>query len=64
MRRIIPYIIFYFIAVVVLVVMSFLSYVIMCELFLLSWREPTWIVDYLSIVIGIMFAILFVVEEK
>lgn len=64
MRRIIPYIIFYFIAVVVLVVMSFLSYVIMCELFLLSWLEPTWIVDYLSIVIGIMFAVLFVVEEK
>lgn len=64
MRRIIPYIIFYFIAVVVFVLMSFLSYVIMCELFFLSRWEPTWIVNYLSIMIGVMSAILFVVEEK
>jgi hypothetical protein len=64
MRRIIPYIIFYFIAVVVFVLMSFLSYVVMCELFFLSWWEPTWVVNYLSVMIGVLFAVLFVVEEK
>lgn len=64
MRRIIPYVIFYAIAVLVFVVMSFLSYIVMCELFFLSRWEPTWIVNYLSIVIGIMSAVLFVVEEK
>ena len=64
MRRIIPYVIFYAIAVLVFAVMSFLSYIVMCELFFLSGWYPTWIVNYLSVVVGVMFAILFVVEEK
>lgn len=64
MKRIIPYIIFYVIAAVVFAVMSLLSGWIMRCLFIIGGQEPTWIVTYLSVVIGVMSALLFIVEEK
>jgi len=64
MKRIIPYIIFYVIAAVIFVVMSLLSGWIMRCLFIIGGQEPTWAITYLSVVIGVMSSLLFIVEEK
>lgn len=64
MRKILPYILFYLIAVVVFIVMFFLSYMILNSICIIKNFTPTWINVYLSIMVGLFSMILFIVEER
>lgn len=64
MRKILPYILFYLIAVVVFIVMFFLSYMIFNFICILKDFVPTWINIYIAIIIGLFSMILFIVEER
>ena len=64
MRKIIPYILFYFIAIVIFVVMFSLSYMIFNSICILKDFVPTWINIYIAVIIGLFSMILFIVEER
>lgn len=64
MKKILPYILFYLIAVVVFIIMFFLSFIILNALCAINDFVPTWINIYLSIMVGLFSMILFIVEER
>lgn len=64
MRKIIPYILFYFIAACVYFTMAIMTYAICVFLFLIKNYEMTFIANYLSVVVGLFSMILFIIEER
>ena len=64
MKKILPYIIFYFIAVVIFVVMFSLSFMMLNAICVIKNFVPTWVNTYISVVVGMFSMILFIVEER
>ena len=64
MRKIIPYMLFYLFALCVFVTMSIVTYGLLMFVFVIKGCEPTFIVNYISVVVGVFSSVLFIVEEK
>ena len=64
MRKIIPYILFYVFAICVFITMSVVTYGLLVFVFMIKGCEPTFIANYISVIVGVFSSVLFIVGEK